>query len=136
MSSVFSGAKPEGLHRLAADEVLFDDSVEDIRSARVIPDTLRVYDRDRAADTDAQAVGLGSENEWRTASEGGEPSFQMLPRRETDRRVAALRLRGIRAEENVALSASDTRGDRRGPKLFIQVGAHGTSFPSFAAMSS
>ena len=50
----------ELFHDLAADEVLLDDAFEHVRTGRVIPDTLRVDQRDRAAFADAETVYLGA----------------------------------------------------------------------------
>src|SRR4051794_27736870 len=90
-------------HRLATDQVLLDDPLEDRRIALAVPRAFRIHDGNRTAFTDAQAIGLGAQD----AALFGEPEllkarFQKLPRDEAAMQVAALRLGLIAAEKDVA----------------------------------
>ena len=56
-------------HRFPLQQMFLDDALEDFRRAGVIPDAIRVNDRDRPAQADAQAVDLAAINERLRADE-------------------------------------------------------------------
>ena len=89
--------------------MLGDDPFQNLGRAGVVPDAVRVNHRHRSADADAQAVGLGPQDEGCSFAEGGQPMLEEFPRSEALRRVAALRLRGIGAKEDMAFPAADSR---------------------------
>lgn len=92
----------EFLYRLAADQMFIDDSIEHFRSARVIPDALRIDDGHRAGDADSKAVGLRAKDEGAFQSKLAKPAFQVLPRTGADGGVAALGFGGSGTKEDVA----------------------------------
>lgn len=53
--------KSEVRDRIACDQMLLNDSLQDFRRTSVIPDTFWIHDGDRPAHADAQTVGFGSE---------------------------------------------------------------------------
>lgn len=73
----------------------------------MIPDVVGVDNGDRSADAHAEAVRLGSQDDRGVLSQVGEAFFKEVPGGEADRRVTALRRRGICAEEDVLFPASD-----------------------------
>src|SRR5262245_8187886 len=91
--------------------MLLDDSFECGRIAFAVPGTLRIDDRNRPAFADAQTVGLCSQDaalirETKLA----EAAFQKVPGGGPALQVAALRLRLLGAQEDVA--PRDRHADR------------------------
>jgi len=101
----------------SADEVLLNDTLENLGRAGVIPDAVRINDGDRALLTNAQAVGFGAVDGRIAASSQAEffkALFEVFPRREPGLFCAALWLGLIGAEEDVALDFAETECVRAG----------------------
>lgn len=65
----------------ALDEVLLDYAFEHRWCTRVIPDSLRIYDRDWAARANSETIGLGAIDLWLGTGKIQflKPHFQILP---------------------------------------------------------
>lgn len=103
----FEGVGEEGVtdDRLSADEMVLDDFLEDLGCAALVPGAFRIDDRDRAADADLEAVGLGAGDagEGTDEVEFLETALEVIPGFLTGGGVAALGLGGRGAQEDVAL---------------------------------
>jgi hypothetical protein len=96
----------------AVHEMVIDDAREHGRIARGIPRAFGIYDGNRTALADAQAIGFRAEDAALVGKpELLEPSLEVLPCDEAAFLVAALRRRLIAAEKDVA--ACDRHTDRR-----------------------
>ena len=92
----------------SADQMFLDDPLEHRRIAPSIPRALGVHDRNRAAFADAEAVRFGAQNAaLLRQAELLQPALQKIPCLEAARFLAALRIRLIAAEQNVAARAAD-----------------------------
>ncbi len=89
--------------------MLLNDSLENLRSGRVVPHAIRVHDCDWSILADAQAVGLGAVNDVvaRGEAELAEPPLEILPGGNVDLMRSALWLGLFRTQENVAPDAAD-----------------------------
>ncbi len=108
----------------AIDEMFLNDALEHLRRAGVVPDALRIDDRDGTARADAEAVGLGAEHSRLEANEPKllEAVFQKRPRLEASLPGAALRLSLVGAEKYVALKLSQPKRRRVFFELFARHG--------------
>src|SRR5665213_3466848 len=109
--------------------MLLNDSLGVLRRYALIPRPLRIDDRDRAADADAQTLALGSiERPIRTGDvQFLHPLFDVVPRFFPFRRFDAI---GAQANEKMPgeLSDSKLRGnDRRGIFFWISHVSHSKS---------
>src|SRR5436190_12967397 len=87
----------------SGDQMFLDDPFEHRGIARGIPGALGIDHGDRAAFADTQAVRLGAQNAALLGkSQLLQAAFQKVPRREAAILLAALRIRLVAAEEDVA----------------------------------
>lgn len=103
-------------NNLPADEMFLNDPFEHLWRAGVVPDPLRINDRDWSAGADLQAIRLRAED----AAVACELQFfqsplEVVPRGEARLLVDAFWLRLIGAEEQVALNLVSADGDEFGP---------------------
>src|SRR5579872_373713 len=90
---------------LSADQVLLNNPLDYRRRTGMIPDAIRIDDRDRPLLTDAEAIRLGPVNAILALREPrfGQALLQMVPGGAALLAGRALRLRLVGAEEDVAL---------------------------------
>lgn len=90
--------------------MLLNDFFQHLWRARVIPDAFRIDDRNRTVQTHAEAIRLGAENAGILGggkAEFFEPIFEKFPGGKAGSHRAALGVRLICAEEDVALDFPD-----------------------------
>jgi hypothetical protein len=106
----------------AADKMFLNNPLENGRITRAVPRTLWIYDGNRAAFANPQAVGFRPENPASIdKAQLFQPSFQVVPGHQASGLVATFRRCLIRAEENVA---AGNRNPDVGGDFFLGVG-HG-----------
>ena len=91
------------ISQLAVEQMALDDLFEHLRRAGVIPNSIRINDRDRPMRADAQAVDLAAINQrlWAHQIELVQPLLEELPRGECLLAWGAVRFGLIGAQENV-----------------------------------
>lgn len=96
--------------RLAPEEMLLQDGLQDLRRAVPVPGALGIDDCDRAAGADLEAIGLGPRHQGfgPHQSEFLQASLEEFPGLKTRLGDAALGLAGSAAEQDVALDGGDT----------------------------
>jgi hypothetical protein len=99
--------------RVAADEVLLDDSLDCRRIAFAVPRALGVHDGDRSALADAQAVGLRPED---TAlfrqTQLQQAALEVIPGGKPPLLIATLRLGLVTTKEDMTPGDSDADAGR------------------------
>src|SRR5262245_10426178 len=121
-------------NRLAANEMLLDDPLEDRRIAGGVPQPFRIDHGNGSAFADTQAVRFGAEDAaLLRQAELLQPALEELPRREAAILVAALRVGLIAAEENVTLCDRDADAHRDG---VLRILTHAVAVPVRGFLSS
>ncbi len=97
------------LDRPSTNQVLLNNSLQNLRGRRVVPHAIRVHHSDGSILADAQAVGLRAVDDLlaRGEAEIDEPPLEILPGGNVDLMRSALWLRLLRAQKNVAPDAAD-----------------------------
>src|SRR5436190_21935854 len=104
--------------------MFLNDLLQRRRIAAAVPRALRVDDGDRSAFTNSQAIGLRAKYAAALGqSELLQPPLEILPRHQGALALAALRVRLVAAQENVAPRAADAYGVRN-RLLPLEVFAH------------
>src|SRR5947209_3919453 len=100
------------LDHLAADQMLLDDLFEHFGRAGMIPNSLRVNDRDRTMNAHPQAIDFASMDQWLGPGqvEFFKPLLQIFPGGQRLLAGRTVRLGLIGAKENVALVAAQPKG--------------------------
>jgi hypothetical protein len=91
-----------GFDDVAGDQMFLDDPFEHRRIALAVPRAFRVHDRNRAAFTDAEAVGFRTQDaSLLRQAELFEATLKKIPGDQAALLLAAFRLGLIAAQENV-----------------------------------
>ena len=118
--------------------MFLDDALENYRRAGVIPDAIRVNDRDRPAQADAQAVDLAAINERLRADEMEllEACLEEFPRSQRLLARRAFRLGLVRAEEDMTGLLREAERFGGGEQGWIGCVGHGWQEQGLASQSN
>ncbi len=105
ISSERVAGKGEGRNHLSGDEVFLDDAFQNFRRTRVVPHAFGINDSDGAAHTDAEAVGLGAEDQRLRTGQAKflQPPLQEFPGRNPGFPGAAFGFGRFGAQKDVTL---------------------------------
>ncbi len=98
--------------RMPLHEVFLDDSLQNLRSAGMIPNTLGIDDRNRSPKANLETVRLGSVDQCLGSDQSQflETTLQILPCDRAGGEISALGLAGFRTKKDMTLDRRQTQG--------------------------
>ena len=128
-------------HRLAPDQMLVDDAIQDRRIALAVPGAVRIDHGDRPSFADPQAIGFRAKDPALLGqSQLLQAALQVIPRRQPAIFLAAFRVGLVAADEDVPPGHADADAvgylflrNRHRPSLMQPVGPSRRVTPRIAA---